>query len=284
MTHQKSNIMILKWLNRSFVLLILLFLFVASHPPKNTLSIISWNIRDFGKTKDETEIETIAQIVKDFDLVVIQEVVAGNGGAQAVARLADQLNRMDAKWDYAISDPTIIPPYKTERYAFLWKPHKLQKIGNFSLIKELEDTVYREPYMGKFKFYDEEIYILNYHSRKYDDKPEVEVKAITEYMLYTNPKVSVIAGDFNLKENEAAFNELYRNGYSTVVNNKKTTLKRTCSGNNYFNHPIDNIFIDNSKFSILESGVIDFVKDCENLDKARKISDHLPVYCILEPR
>jgi hypothetical protein len=42
--------------------------------------------------------------------------------AQAVAKLADELNRK-AKWNYIISDPTV-GAYKTERYAFIWKTLK----------------------------------------------------------------------------------------------------------------------------------------------------------------
>jgi hypothetical protein len=30
--------------------------------------------------------------VRDYDIIAIQEVVAGYGGAQAVAKLADELN------------------------------------------------------------------------------------------------------------------------------------------------------------------------------------------------
>jgi hypothetical protein len=33
--------------------------------------------------------------VKNFDIIVIQEVAAGYGGAQAVARLVEELNRKE---------------------------------------------------------------------------------------------------------------------------------------------------------------------------------------------
>ena len=71
----------------------------------------------------------MAQTIKSFDIVAIQEVVAGYGGAQAVARLADELNRKGAKWDYSVSNPTSSSAYKTERYAFLWKTATVKLIG-----------------------------------------------------------------------------------------------------------------------------------------------------------
>ena len=39
----------------------------------------------------------MAETLRDCDVVAIQEVVAGPGGSQAVAKLADELNRKGAK-------------------------------------------------------------------------------------------------------------------------------------------------------------------------------------------
>jgi hypothetical protein len=77
---------------------------------------------------------SIANYLRDYDIIAVQEVVAGYGGVQAVARLADELNRTGTKWDYIISDPTS-SPYKTERYAFIWKTNKLKQIGKAWLEK-----------------------------------------------------------------------------------------------------------------------------------------------------
>src|SRR5690606_1961976 len=85
------------------------------------LTLASWNIQDLGQSKNTEEIAFMANVLKDFDMVAIQEVVAKHpAGAQKVAELADELNRRGAKWDYRISDPTKSPSvYMSERYAFL---------------------------------------------------------------------------------------------------------------------------------------------------------------------
>jgi endonuclease/exonuclease/phosphatase family metal-dependent hydrolase len=70
---------------------------------QDPISLISWNIRDFGQTKKNEELDRLAELVRDADILAIQEVVAGYGGAQAVAKLADNLNRKGAKWDYVIN-------------------------------------------------------------------------------------------------------------------------------------------------------------------------------------
>lgn len=95
------------------------------------ISICSWNLKDFGNSKDDKEIEFIANTLKSYDVIAIQEVVASMGGSQAVARLSDALNRKGNKWDYVISNPTSgFNKYSVERYAFIWKTSKLKKLGD----------------------------------------------------------------------------------------------------------------------------------------------------------
>src|SRR6186713_2785272 len=112
--------------NSGFCKVVFLILFSFSfYQSSAEISLCTWNLRDFGKTKDATEIKFIATTIKEYDIIAIQEVVAGDGGAQAVARLSDQLNRMGAKWEYVISDPTS-GSNKKERYAFIWKTSRIQ--------------------------------------------------------------------------------------------------------------------------------------------------------------
>lgn len=55
--------------------------------------ILSWNIENFGKSKSETQLNFIANTIKDYDIITIQEVVAGYGGAQSVTKLVEILNQ-----------------------------------------------------------------------------------------------------------------------------------------------------------------------------------------------
>ena len=74
-------------MKKSFLFLLLYTSSLFSQP-----KLLSWNLENLGKSKSEGEITFIANTVKDFDIVALQEVVACDGGAQAVARLADELN------------------------------------------------------------------------------------------------------------------------------------------------------------------------------------------------
>ena len=248
---------------------------------QNEVSLVSWNIRDFGKTKSAETITKIATIVKNYDIVALQEVVAGYGGAQAVAKLADELNRKGAKWDYVISNPTKSPPYKTERYAFLWKTSKLKIKGSGTLLTSLAHKIYREPFVMTFIKNTKEFRILNYHSRKHNDKPEEEINSLIKYLLLQNTPVFLV-GDFNITQEHIVFSPLYKSDYKAAIQNKKTTLKRKCKKGNYRNYAIDNIFFYEASTHIISSEVIDFVKSCEDLETARKISDHLPVGVVFD--
>lgn len=247
----------------------------------NSITIASWNIQDLGQSKNNEDIAFMANVLKDFDIVAIQEVVAKHpAGAQKVAELADELNRRGAKWDYRISDPTKSPSvYMSERYAFLWKTSKIDIVGSAYLDKALEIKVYREPYIGKFKLKkaNKEFYVINFHSRKHDDQPELEIQYFKDYTNRLNSNNIIIAGDFNLSENHPVWNDLYMQGFNSALQDTKTTLKRSCENGNYLSHAIDNMYVSNG-FSVVNSGVIDYIETCNNLEAARNISDHLPVF------
>ncbi|MBD0831305.1 endonuclease/exonuclease/phosphatase family protein [Aestuariibaculum sp. TT11] len=246
------------------------------------LNITSWNIRDLGRSKNADELHQIAQTLRNSDLVAIQEVVAKDpAGAQAVAKIADELNRMGYKWDYRVSDPTNSPSaYISERYAYLWKTSKVKLLNKAFLDKELEDECLREPFIGKFQMKKggDPFYIINFHSRKFNDRPEEEIIHFKYYPERLDSDRIILAGDFNLNEKHKVWNNLYKIGFKSALKETKTTLKTKCSNGLYLNHSIDNIYFTSSTIKSTSSGSIDIVKDCLNLENARFLSDHLPVY------
>jgi len=259
------------------ILYLLLISFHFNVTSQDQISLISWNIRDFGKTKNNEELDQIAEIVRDADILAIQEVVAGYGGAPAVAKLADILNRKGSKWDYAVSQRTATK-YVTERYAFIWKTKNIKIKNRGALIKELEELVDREPFYIDFYVNGQKLSIINFHSRPHDKDPESEIRAITDYL---KNKISdhpiILAGDFNVNEKEPVFDHLKSLGFRTALTDQKTTLKKNCVTTDYLNHAIDNIFY-NTQISKLKGDTIDFINACENLANARRLSDHLPVF------
>ncbi len=276
---KKTTIRLVQKRMKHILFLLFFILSTANHiVTQQETSLVSWNIRDFGKTKTADEIEQIAEILRDYDIIAIQEVVAGYRGSQAVARPADELNRKGSKWDYSISYATKSPKYKTEKYAFLWKTSKLKVVEKGALIAELDSCVYREPYRMRFEANGKIFTVLNYHSRKYSEQPEIEISCLSDYMLNRKDENIILAGDFNLPISHHVFNTIKKNNFKACLNGDRTTLKRTCENNNYLNHAIDNILYNSLNNKLTASGTIDFVKECDQLEDKRFLSDHLPVF------
>ena len=236
-------------------------------------TLISWNIRDFGNSKDSVEIEHIAEVLRNADVVSIQEVVAGSGGSKAVARLADDLNRKGAKWEYQISNPTGSPKGAKERYALLWKTSRFKKRGKGRLLKELDAQIFREPFLMTLYTNNRKISILSFHARpKKEAAPEIEV--LSEYLK--NQKDLIVVGDFNLNYSSNSFQAFRKRCFNAVIDDQKTTIKKSCKNGNYLLNSFDNIIYP-WDMNVYKCGTIDYIESCDNVKTANKLSDHLPV-------
>jgi len=242
-----------------------------------TITLVTWNLCNFGKSKSSEEIAFIANELKSADIVAIQEVSTTDFGAQAVAKLADELNRKGAKWDYVISNPT--NGAGKERYAYLWKTSKISISGKGFLAEELDKEFDREPFMARFSIGKSKILLATLHAVPKDKNPAEECKYLFMLeKLYPNENI-LIMGDFNLSEKEEAFTSLKKEGYNSAIINQKTSLKMKPSktgeklGNEY-----DNIFYEYQLVEKLNAGIYEFYKKFVDLKTARTISDHVPVY------
>lgn len=264
----------------SYSILVLLLSIHASFLPlkDSTIKICTWNIRDFGKSKSAEEIDFIANTIRTFDVVVVQEVVAGDGGAQAVARLADALNRKGSKWDYSISDPTISSSYKTERYAYLWKTSRVQRVGKPWLEHKYQLEIDREPFFSTFSMSKKEFTLVNFHAITKSKQPETEVKYF-KFFPNLYPKLNLIyCGDFNLPQSHTVFNPIKGQGFVPALNGQKTSLRQQCKGEDCLASEFDNIFYNRNKVKFISAGIIPFYKKYPNLKEAALISDHVPVF------
>jgi deoxyribonuclease-1-like protein len=240
--------------------------------------ILSWNLENFGKSKSETELNYIANTIVDFDIIAIQEVVAGYGGAQSVAKLVALLNQKGTKWDYSTSDPTSGGSYKKERYAFIWKTSKTKLKGKPWLEKKYNLEIDREPYFATFEIGKKTITLSNFHAITKNRQPETEIKYFKFLPAsYSNLNL-VFIGDFNCPQSHTVFNPLKKMGYTPIFQNQKTTLKQKCKDNICLASEFDNMFYKSNTLKYINSGVIPFYQKFNSLQEARKISDHIPLW------
>jgi len=263
-----------------FVICFFILVISSSNHSEKPVNICSWNLKDFGKSKSDAEIEFIANTIKDYDIVLIQEVVAKDpGGAQAVGRLGDALNRKGAKWEYRISDITSGEnSYKRERYAYLWKPSKVTLIGRPWLEIKYTNEIDREPFFATFKAGNKSFTLVNFHAITKSMQPETEIKYF-KFLPAEYPELNLIfCGDFNVPQSHTVFNPLKKMGYKSALTGQKTSLRQQCINDDCLASEFDNVFFNDDKIANQNAGVIHFYRTFANLKQARMISDHVPVY------
>lgn len=272
--------MIFRTKNRFSLLVIFLFLSIVSFAQ---VSVCSWNIMNLGKSKSNSELEVMANAIKGYDIIAIQEVVAGYGGSQAVSRLVSILNTKGSKWDYTISESTTSTNSASqEKYAFIWKTAKVKKTGNCWLDQNFEKEIDREPFMGTFNYNGKLFTLVSFHAVPKKKNPETEIKYFKFFpKLY--PKLNLVfMGDFNCSQKNTVFNPLKSSGFTPILVNQKTSLRQKCIKNDCLASEYDNLFYDKQKIKILQKGIVAFHSNFKLMKEARKISDHVPIWCVME--
>jgi endonuclease/exonuclease/phosphatase family metal-dependent hydrolase len=259
-------------------------LFACSYSSFGNILIGSWNLENFGDKKSGQSIEIIADAIKDLDVIAIQEVLVSKGGAAAVARLADALNRKGYKWSYVISDVTSSDNLQErERYAFLWKTAKVKLVGKPYLALKFEEEMCREPYMATFEEAGKQFTLVNFHALPKKKQPETEIKYLKLFKDSFQLEHMIFLGDFNCPQSHTVFNPLKNKRYQTALSGQKTTLKQECKEGECLASEYDNILYSGRYFHQKSSGVIPFYLHFKgNMTAARKVSDHLPVFVSLD--
>lgn len=265
---------------QTLFLLSFLFLTLLSQAQ---VSVCSWNIMNFGKSKSDSELAFMATTLNKYDIITIQEVVAGNGGAQAVARLVNILNNKGAQWDYAVSDPTTSDnPSSKERYAYVWKPSKVKKIGKCWLDQNFQKEIDREPYMSTFEYKGKLFTIASFHAVPKKKNPESEIKYF-KLLPALYPTLNLIfMGDFNCPQSNTVFTPLKKMGYKNSLSNQKTSLKQKCIQQECLASEYDNMFYNSGKTKLKQAGIVPFYNQFVTNKEARKISDHIPIWSFFE--
>lgn len=255
---------------------IILAVLLLSNTVLSQIKLLSWNIENFGSKKSDSTITYIASVVKSYDIIALLEVVAGDGGAKAVSKLVDELNRKGNKWDYVISNPTISSSYKTERYSFIWKTTTIKLIGKPWLEEEYKNLIDREPFFATFSHKNNPFTLVNYHAITQSKQPETEIKYFKFFPKKYEKLNLIFIGDFNCPQSHTVFNTLRKMDYLPVFTNQKTSLKLNCE-NECLSKEFDNIWYNKNKVVILSFEAILFFEQFENYKKAKEISDHIPI-------
>lgn len=265
-------------------LILLLTTVLISFSVDAQVKIMTWNLLNVGKSKTDENIEYIAKVIKQTDIIAIQEVVTNPSGAQTIAKIHEELNRSSgAKWDYAISDPTVSSPYRSERYAYLWKTSKVKLKGKPFLEPTYVEEIEREPYMATFIYKGKELTISSIHTLPTKHQPETEIKYLKFFPEVYPEHNLIFLGDFNLTEQHSVFNPLKKLGYVPSFTEQKSSLKQKCIKGDCLASEYDNIFYHTDKNELIKAKPILFYEDFEDITIARRISDHIPLMITINP-
>ncbi len=248
------------------------------------LRLLTWNVANLGGSKSDTEIGVVADVIAGAgaDVVAIQEVITSEPGREAVERIAAALEARQpgAGWYWVVSDAT--SGRASERYAYLWRSDRVDTRGSFWLDATLEQTLDREPFMGRFTLRtgrQEPLLLASYHAPPTSRDPERELTLLPAIHRTYPTDDLVIVGDFNLDAQRAPFDGLRAEGFAQALPpGQKTTLKAAESpSGERLASAYDNVFYEPAELQALSARVLDFSDRFGSLRDAREVSDHLPV-------
>ena len=218
-----------------------------------TITLATFNIQNLGRDKPDQP-RLAAEIIKQFDVVAIQEVMNYGGGAKgldAVNKIVEELG--DGWASVACTEPngtesaTSGAVHTFEFYAFIYNTTKVQLVGTARLWDEAANPVGdladqerqfdREPFIASFKAVNGNLdfTVISLHaaapSKSWRDDEIRRLKHVYETVQAEDPNQNdvFLLGDFNTPVNKSEWGDL--KGLSTMTHiltkNDKTTLNKS---------------------------------------------------------
>jgi len=223
-----ESVMILK---RNCLILALLILIGQNIFALDQVKIASFNLRIFGQSKVEKApvVKAIAEIIKRFDIVALQEI--RDKEESAILVLMDEINKDSKQYDLIVG-PRLGRTSSKEQYAFVYRADKFN-YDYFPITwnDDDEDAFEREPYIANFYTTEGnfDFILINIHTKPED--AEKEIGKLPQVMAfaaeYYGEEDVICLGDFNadgsyFKEDEY-LNIFPENEYLWIIPNEADT-------------------------------------------------------------
>lgn len=253
----------------------------SSRRPPDKLLIASFNIQVFGESKmaKPEVVAILADVVRQFDIVAIQEVRAKSD--DILPRFMAAVNADGSRYEFIIG-PRIGRTVSTEQYAFIYDTTRVeynpQQVGTLS---DPQDRLHREPYVARFRArtqYPENAFtfwLVNIHTDPDEVAEEVDALAdVFRLMQTASPDEDdvILLGDLNA--NESQMGRLAQiPGIGWVVSGAMTNTRQ--------NKAYDNIVFQRQATSEYAGrwGVFDLQRAYGlTTEQALSVSDHYPVW------
>lgn len=249
-----------------------------------TIRVATFNLRVFGEAKlrDRQAMEILVAILRQFDLIAVQEVRAAQ--QDVLPRLIEELNAGGQyRYDYAIG-PRLGRTASKEQYAFVFDTATIE-MDRYQLytVDDPDDLLHREPLVGWFRARaapPEQAFtfsLVNVHTDPDEVERELDVLDDVFFQVRDDPRRGeddvLMVGDFNARADQLRQLGQIRGLVKVVVGQTPTNVRHTAQ--------YDNILLDGTATTEFtgRGGVFDFLRAYNlTLTQALAVSDHLPVW------
>jgi len=255
--------------------------------PGDTIKIASFNIQVFGESKlaKPHVVEVLADVVRRFDVVAVQEVRAKD--QSVVPRFLERVNAGGARYDYVIG-PRLGRTSSKEQYVFLFDTARIElDRGSVYTAPDRDDLLHREPMVARFRVRSPTagqaftFNLVNIHTDP--DETDLELDALDDVFVAVQRNATgeddvILLGDLNVDERHLG--ELGRVPNITWVVSGQTTNTRGTKS-------YDNILFDRHLTAEYTGrwGVLDLESEFRlTRDQALEVSDHLPIWAEFSAR
>ena len=254
----------------------------SARVPTNSLLIATFNIQVLGQSKmsKPNMPQALATIIRQFDLVAIQEVRAKDDNI--LPELVAAVNADGSRYSFIIG-PRLGRTVSTEQYAFVFNTNTVEHDpASVGTINDPSDMLHREPLVARFRARTHSpaqaftFWMVNSHTDPDEVKQEVDALADVFHAMRSaraDEDDVILLGDLNASETQLGRLGQYP-GIRWVVSGGAMTNTRK-------NKAYDNIIFQGQATTEYTGrwGIIDM----ESLfgisrDVALTISDHLPVW------
>ena len=247
----------------------------------NTIRVASFNIQVFGTTKAKKAhvMEILARIVREFDVVAIQEIRAKD--QSLLPYFVELVNATGRHYDYALG-PRMGRTSSKEQYAFVFDSASIE-IDRTQLytIEDPNDLLHRPPYVGWFRVRGpppESAFtftLVNIHTDPDETDQELDALDDVYRAVRDDGRMEddvIILGDLNVDDRHLG--ELGTvPGITWVIGGTPTNTRGTAQYDNLVFHGKAT-----SEFTGA-GGVYDFMRHYNlTVEQALEVSDHLPVW------
>jgi endonuclease/exonuclease/phosphatase family metal-dependent hydrolase len=253
------------------------------HEGKTTIRIASFNIQVFGESKASKPhvMRVLADIIRQFDIVAIQEI-RSQQGEYLIRDFVAQINgRFNRHYEYVIG-PRLGRTSSKEQYAYLYDAASVEAdlAGAYS-ISDPADALHREPLVVQFRVRgpprDQAFTytLVNIHTDPDEADEEVDVMADVYHVVRQASRGEddvILLGDFNASDRQLGrLGQIP--GIYPVIQGQATNTRQSKT--------YDNIILQRP--STVEftgrAGVLDVMRAYNlSTDQALDVSDHLPIW------